>query len=409
MKSISLLLSWRYLRALQYEKNISTMATISFIGIMVGTICLTLVACIMRGFERATYQTLQGSHATFTMESHGNQLAFEAIEKIVQKEFPHLYCSPSDIQYIMVQDHAGTLSNLVALRGIDADKEVYTAQLEKKIIDSIIPDQKTFHATLNKSVLIGHQLARILNVTSGDTIPIFFVPDHEQDNKKITLEQLELTIGGIFKTGIEEFDANLIICSLEQLQSIFPQSGITAIHFTPKQSSDEKIIQEQLKKRFHLPVYSWKDRYPALVAALTLEKYASIIVLTLIIIIASMTILSLLFMHIFQKRSDIAILKITGASTQQIRALFFNMGIFITLSALVIGLIIAFLLGVALQHYIIIELPDAYFVTNLPIALEPSIFGMVFLIVLCISMCATWLATCAAHTINIADVLRFER
>lgn len=409
MKSISLLLSWRYLRALQYEKNVNTMATLSFTGIMVGTICLTLVACIMRGFERATYQTLQGCHATFTMESHGNQLAFEAIEKIMQCEFSNLYYSPSDLQYIMVQDTAGNLNNLVALRAIDGDKERYTSKLEKKIIESHIPDQKTFQATLNNRVLIGYQLARILNVKCGDNIAIFFAPDQDQSNRKITLDQRELIIGGIFKTGIEEFDANLIICSLEQLQTIFPQSGISSIQFTPKDTIDEKAVQEQLKKRFHLPVYSWKDRYPALVAALTLEKYASIIVLSLIIIIACMTILSLLFMQIFQKRSDIAILKIVGSSNRQIRLLFFYMGSYITLSAIVTGLIIALLIGYLLQHYIIIELPDVYFTSNLPIALEPSIFGMVFLIVISISMVATWLATYATNKINIADVLRFER
>lgn len=408
MKQFSLLLAWRYLHATQQEKSISTMVKICFCGILIGTFCLALVAAIMHGFEKATYQTIQGCNPPLTMQAHGNQLAFDALEKVLLQEFPEIYYSPSDVQYIMMQDDAENITHLVALRGVDPCKEADITNLEKKIITRAKETPSMQNALINDSVLIGHQLARTLNLKKGKNFTIFFVPDHETGNRTITLEKAELVVGGIFKTGIEEFDTNLIICSLEHLKKLFPSSGVTAISIAPKNTVDENALKIRLKKRFNLNVYTWKDRYPALVAALTLESYASFITLTLIILVASMSILSLLFMQITQKRTDIAMLTIMGMPTKKIRSIFMVMGMSIAFFATVVGLLFAYCVGWILQNYVSIELPDAYFVTHLPVALEPHIFFIVFVVVIVISIVATWLPTRTIERINIADVLRFE-
>lgn len=409
MINFSFLLAWRYLRGTQQEKSIATMVKISFFGILIGTFSLALVAIIMRGFEKATYQTIQGCNPPLTMQARGNQLAFDALEKVLQHEFPQLYYSPSDMQYVMMQDHAENITNLVALKGVDPFKESQITTLEKKILPQQSVDRLSMvNALKSDSVLIGHHLARMLNLQPGKNFTVYFAPDHETGKNTITLEKAELNVGGIFKTGIEEFDANLIICSLEQLQKLFPTSGITSLSIAPKQEVNEEELKTQLKKRFNLQVYSWKDRYPALVAALMLEKYASFIILSLIILVASMSILSLLFMQITQKRSDIAMLKIMGMATKKIRSIFMIMGMAIAFAGVITGMLFAYVAGWILHNYLTIELPDAYFVTHLPVALEMPIFVIVFSVVMCISIIATWLPTRSIEQIKSADVLRFE-
>ncbi len=408
MVNFPFFLAVRYLQEVQQEKSLSTMVKICFLGIAIGTFCLTLVAVIMRGIEQETYKTIQGCHAPLTMHASGNQIAFDAIAKILTTEFPELAYSPVDVQYIMIQDHKNSLSNLVALKGVDPHKEAQTTTLEKKIISSQTDAHTLVDALEDDAVLIGHHCAKMLHLQCGDTFTIYFVPDHEAGNATITLEQATLKVGGIFKTGIEELDANLIVCSLPQLQKLFPNCGITSLHIAYPNTCNEKTVQANLKKRFNLHVHSWKDRYPALVAALTLETYASFIVLTLIILVASMSILSLLFMYITQKRSDIAVLKIVGASNATIRCIFIYMGIIISSSAIIVGLLLAFIVALLLNNFIIIQLPDAYFVSHLPVALEFSIFALVFIIVFIISFFATWLPTRSIKRFNIAQVLRFE-
>src|SRR5581483_11157325 len=111
MNHFPFLLAWRYLRNSKQEKSIATMAIISFLGIAIGTLCLTLVTTIMRGVEKATYQIIQGCHAPLTMQAHGNCLVFSAIEKVLNHEFPELNYSPGDIQYIMIQDTNNSIKN----------------------------------------------------------------------------------------------------------------------------------------------------------------------------------------------------------------------------------------------------------------------------------------------------------
>ena len=79
-----------------------------------------------------------------------------------------------------------------------------------------------------------------------------------------------------------------------------------------KDRSKEKQVVESLKKRLDLEVMSWKDLYSSLVSALILEKYAILFILALVALVASLNIISLLFMYVTQKRTDIAILSNNG-------------------------------------------------------------------------------------------------
>lgn len=409
MIPVSLLIAWRYLWGTRQERSLSTMVKISFFGIVIGTFSLALVTLIMQGFEKATYATIQGCHAPLTLQSWGNHLAFEALEHVLKTEFPAIRYSPSDIQYALVQDQTESINNVVLIKGIDPSQESQTTQLEKKILTTNPYCTPSLIAAVNHdSVLIGNQLAQTLNVHCGDTFTIYFVPEQNSAKRSLHLEKTNLKVGGIFKTGIEEFDANIIICTLDQLHAIFPQSGITSLSIAYPATMQEKDVQEQLKKRFNLTVISWKDRYPALVAALELEKYASFIILSLIILVASMSIVSLLFMQITQKRGDIALLKTLGTPTRTIRFIFIIMGMAIAMCGAIVGLLLAALCGLILRNYWALELPDAYFVTHIPVAFELSIFVTVFAVVIIISFFATWLPTRSIGQINCADVLRFE-
>jgi len=409
MKNFSLHLAMRYLRGTRHEKSVATMVKISFFSIALSTMCLALVAIIMRGFEKETFKTIQGCHAPLCMQSYGNQLAFESIEKVLKNEFPHVYYSPSDIQYGMLEDRNGTLSHLVAVKGVDPLLEAQTTTLEKKILPHNNRTVSMTTALENRSILIGYQLARMLNLHVGQPLTIYYVPEQQSSKQTLSLAKASVLVGGIFKTGIEEFDANLILCSLTTLQSLFSESGISSLSITPHSDSiNLEQLQHQLAQRFELPIHSWKDRYPALIAALKLETYASFIILCIIVLIASMSILSLLFMQITQKRGNIAILKTMGASTAMIKKIFIYMGLTIAFFGACVGLFFAFIIALLLHSYIRIELPDAYFVTQLPIALEPSIFVLVFSLVMIISCIATWLPTRSISDIKSADVLRFE-
>ena len=363
----------------------------------------------MNGFEYATHEKMQGIHAQLIMKSQGNTLDASSIEPIIKKEFPEVVgYSPQNIaQAILSTKGSNDMANVVMLKALDPYKESRTSAIAAKIIQ---PSIKAPLDTLiyKNYIVIGSQSAESLHLSVGDTIELIYVARQSNKDDSLNIEKTKTIISGIFKTGIEEFDAGLVFCSNELYSNMFAQKGVDQITLKLAGNADETETIQKLKQRFGIDVYSWKDLYPALVSALRLEKYVMFIILALITLVASMNMISLLFMHIIQKRGDIAILKSMGMSSRRISSIFFIMGLTITCIASLCGLAAAWVIGLLLKKYPLITLPDAYYVSHIPVDLNINVFGIIFAVIMLMSIIATWLPVSKIKKIQVADTLRFE-
>src|SRR5205814_6052606 len=126
----------------------------------------------------------------------------------------------------------------------------------------------------------------------------------------------------------------------------------------------------------------------SLVASLQLEKYVSFFILALILLVASMHIISLLFMQITQKRPIIALLKAIGMTNGSISTIFFTVGMMISCLASISGILAASCSSFISKKYPFITLPDTYYVTHLPVAMNGYIMCAVFGVVVLLTICA---------------------
>ena len=409
----ALFTAWRYLRGSQQETSINSMIKICFFSLLIGTCALTLVTSIMDGFAKATYERLQSIHAHLTLESPHEALNVPKIIAVLKNEFPQIVAySPTSMQHGMAQspyDNNDTeiISHIVALKSINPEEEARTSTLESKIIEGL-NGTKLIDIVHDNHVLMGEKCAAQLRVIPGDSFTIWYIPQEHQGQKNIALESSKAIVGGIFKIGIEEYDASVLFCTQSFLQSMFTHSHITTINLKLAPQASENHVIALLRERFPFTIYSWKDLYPALVAALRLEKYATLIFLSLLLVVATMNIMAVLFMYIHQKRVDIAILKAMGAENTTIKAIFLCIGMIISLIASTLGLLLALALGILLKQYPLLELPDMYYATHLPISLHWYNFAAIFVLVQCLSFFATLIALRKTHEIHISDVLRFQ-
>ena len=391
------------------------MIFICFIGILVGSFSLTLVTIVMNGFEKATYDKIRGIHAPIIIEDiDGNKLNFSAIANVIQNEFQSVQaCAPTSEKQIIIQHpNSNDITNVIVLKGISPSYEQNMNTLSKNIVSassSLKTTQTHLQSLLtDNNIIIGYKLAQQLGVQPYNEVALLFTKNTQTQSRKITLTKHTARVCGFVKVGIEEVDNRLAICSLAFLEKLFPDTGVTQITLLPKKNIDEATLIKKLSIRLGLDVYSWKTLYPALVSALVLEKYAMFFILALITLVASMNIIALLFMYITYKKSNIAILCSMGMRRQDIQKIFILIGVSIAFFASSCGLLLAYGAGYILQHYPFITLPDTYYVSHLPAHLEWSIFFASFVVVMLISLCASWLATQKNKNINIANVLRFE-
>ncbi len=412
MNTTPLFLAHRMLIAHVYQKSISTMTFVCLSGIFIGSFSLALITAIMNGFEVTIYEKMQGIHANLTIQSYGNDdIDMDTVEHILDNEFPDIKAySPLATHHVLlrsphVQDNT---PSVVIIRGVNPHAEKNTSSIAQKIISP--PTSATQFADLfiSDTVIIGKQLALNNNIVVSDTIEFLYIQDDHVHGRKITFESYQAIVGGIFDTGIDEFDSNIVYCSLSFFEKLFPNMTIEQINVALAPGSNEENIIKTLHNRLDLNVYSWKSLYPSLVATLKLEKYVSFFIIALILLVASMNIISLLFMHITQKRPDIALLKAMGMSHKQISSIFFIIGLSISCIASSAGLLTALLTSLLLRHYPFITLPDTYYVTQLPIAMTWQILSIVFSVVIFLSIVAVWIPIKRISLINISQVLRFE-
>jgi len=410
-------LAWRYLRSGRKEKNTAFMIRMCLLGIIIGSCALMLTLIITNGFERTIHEKMQGINAPITMRYIGNKVDGDKVRRAVTEKCGEAIeaVAASSTGQILI-DHNDCQTPLV-LKGVEAEHEEKVTTLAEKLLTTR-DGKKSFTTLLNDNeIIIGHKTAHSCGITVGDTIKLL-IPE-PGGRTRINLSKRKVVVTGIFNVGLDEYDSGFALCSLDLFNDLFDTCGAEtlAIKTRGKNSWYERLVGasqheniiEKLKGAFpSFDVYSWKELYPALVSSLKLEKYVMFIIIALITLVASMNMISLLFIQIQQKRKDCAILMAMGMPPRDIQRIFLSIGLTITCLGSLIGLGIAAVVGFLLERYPFIQLPDVYYVSHLPARVDPELFVIVFACTMLLGFVATIIPARQTRGMKIVDVLRSE-
>lgn len=438
---LSLLLAWRYLSFQAKESTIAFMIRMCFLGIFIGTCSLMITLIIMNGFEKTISEKMQGINADILLTPNSGKIDDVQLKAFLQEKFPGAIkaISGSSVKQIILDDKEH--NSVVFIKGVTPADEAAVCTIGSKVV--MPKDQQNPMETLIKDnhIIIGSKLAEEYNLSVGDAVQLL-VPT-PNSTSSIRLGQKKVIIAGIFTVGLEEFDHNFAYAHIDFFNEIFKvDSGVDMLALTlepdhelqiqkscnifqrcfwhnlsvriarkmPFNDRDEyrKLIKKLKKELPDFSISSWKDLHPALVSSLKLEKYVMFFILALITLVASMNMISLLFMQIQHKRRDIAILKSMGMPQHNIKHIFLVLGMTITTTAAALGLFVAGIVGYLLENYPFLQLPDVYYVSHLPARMEIELFIVVALAVLLLGFLATWIPAKRAEYINITQVLRQE-
>lgn len=179
-----------------------------------------------------------------------------------------------------------------------------------------VVSQKT-NAANRKDVAIGVRLAEKLNLKIGDLTEIATLERNEPERARVA---------EIFETGLYEYDAAWIIISPEFFayldgQKIYqPKSLQISVADIYRTKETAEKLRAALGENYK--IVDWQEANRPLFAALSLEKKASVAVLSLIIFIAALNITTTLALLVGERRLDIAVLRTCGAKTRSLLAIF---------------------------------------------------------------------------------------
>ncbi len=409
------LITKRFLFSKKTEGYVSIFSWFSIIGITLGVSAVIIVMSVMNGFRSNLTERLIGVNSHLNLYSFNEKIKHDQIETIKQKLDPKSYkniFSSIETQGLVISNNISKGVIMRAYKDISPEHYLYEKLITNKI--SLIDFDR---------IIIGDALAQELNLKLGDQIKIA-VPKTDTSLLGNIPRFKTLKIDGIFDFGMYEYDSNLVFISLELSRKLLLINDdiFNRIEFylnDPLEVNKFNEIIEINIKQNNLNFYSlsWMDRNSSLMNALKVEKNVMFLILTLIIVVASMNIISGLIIFVKEKNKDIAILKTLGFTNLGILKIFFFIGLTIglvgTISGTLMGIIITEnlnLIQIILESLLDTELfaEEIYFLSTLPSDIKYQEVLFVFFISIIITILSTIFPAIRASNVDPINTLKNE-
>jgi lipoprotein-releasing system permease protein len=214
----------------------------------------------------------------------------------------------------------------------------------------------------------------------------------------------------IFDAGFDQYDSKIVYTDLYESQGFLGAGdSVTGVEMRIADINKAKDIAHQIDDKLDNGIYrtmDWEELNHGLFTALTIQKILISLVLALIIIVAAFTVVATLIMVVLEKKREIAIIKALGASDGTVLGAFIYQGGFIGLVGTGFGIALGYLGCRALMQYEFPLDPGVYFISRLPVRMQPVEFILVGVFALLVCLVATvWPANYAAH-LRPADAFR---
>lgn len=394
---------------LKYDKDnpfIFISSLLAFLGIAAGVMVLMLAMGIMHGTQKEFKKRLFVMNYPLTLIPTGYENANDDLITELSEAFPELKFSPYYTTQVISK--SGSNVNGSILYAVDFDKE----RAINTVFDEALKDSLNLQSKFK--IVIGETLSEELMVKQGEKLTLYFSEQQSVGFGSMPVQK-RFKVDATFDSGLNTYDKVIIYTTLEGFQKVLKRkAGIyDGIHiYSDDAMSDIQRINAYLKsigKEQSVHIQGWWEQNASFFAAMELEKKALFLVLLLIILVAALNIISSLLMTVMSRRTEIALMKTLGATTAEIKSIFFKLGAIIGFSGIVAGTILGLIGMWVLTTFPIIELSeDVYGFSKLPIDLTLVDFSLIILGAVVIIIVSSLYPAKKASSTDPLSVLRNE-
>lgn len=335
------MIAWRYIRAKRAEGGVSVMTWISLIGITLGVFALIATLAVRSGFRAEFVDTIVGANAHVTV------------------------LRPRDI----ITDHEDMAGRIMAVEGVDSVAplirgqsmasafgtdtlaDIYGIRLDDlKQSDAITQSERTQGNIddLPDGIALGSALAARLGVGIGDRVE-FITRSGASTPMGQSTRRNAYDVVFIFSTGRYQIDEVRAYLPFDVAQFIFNKDGVAdelEVRLTDRDQAENLKLEIANAAGPGMWAYSWQDRVGRFLRALTIEDNVMFVILSILVLVASMNIISGLIMLVKNKGRDIGILRTMGLSEGSILRIFFICGAGIGTVGTLLGVIFGCLFAI---------------------------------------------------------------
>jgi lipoprotein-releasing system permease protein len=410
MRRFELFVALRYLRARRKQAFISIVTLISVIGVTAGVTALIIALALNSGFQTEFQNRILGA------TSHVNLLNFasgpisdysEVMERTsrlpqVTSVLPAVY-GQSLLQSELRQQPA-------ILKGIDPDTYRASPQLLPRIMAGDLEDFERSETV--PPIMLGKDLASHLGVLVGDNIRALGLDGQLSPLGRMPKIQ-SFRVVALFDSGLWDFDANWALVPVDGAQRFFGLSAnqVSALEYRIRDIYAAPQAAERIKEAAGrgYTTSTWIELNRPLFSALRLERLAMFIAIGLIVLVASLNIISTLTLMVMEKNREIAIITAMGGTARTITRIFILQGCIIGVLGTVFGASFGSLAAWYFNEYKIFRLePEVYSIPYVPFRLELTDVLVVCLLAVLVSFLATLYPARSAARLDPVESLRYE-
>ncbi len=248
----------------------------------------------------------------------------------------------------------------VFFKGIDEDYDL--DRIRKFLIEGDFPN---ISDSISNKVLVSKLLANRLKLNIGDSFQMLFSRNSESSAIR------KFIITGIFSSGFNELDSSYIIGDISHVQKINKwnndQIGNLEVFIDNYENLDLLTNKIYSITPSTVNVQSIRDKYYSIFDWIKLFDKNMIAIIIIMIIVASINIITVLIVLILERTNMIGVLKSLGSTNTSLRKFFIYNSLYIVSLGLLIGNSVGLILIYLQKKYELISLDsEIYYVSSVP-------------------------------------------
>jgi len=324
---------------------------IASIAIVLGMVLLIFMDAIIRGSDQAIYSNAVRLYG-------GNVQVHAPGFRDKSSRLPLLPLDDADVVIAKVNKEPNVVnaSKRISTGGMVSSSEgsypvsITAIQPESEASVSLVAEHISEGRFLSDedgdNILIGQEMANLLNVAVGDRITLV------GKRKDESMRQRSMTVVGIFNLGLGDAEKGLVYINLPVAQTLYNlRDQETEVAITLEEIGQEGALISSLEPELsNYEIDSFYDLRPEIGEVLAQKGAFTQILGFIVLLMASIGILNLMLMAVYERTREMGVLAALGMKGRQLMGLFLLEGMFIGVIGAVLGCIISWLLIAAVAR-----------------------------------------------------------
>ena len=395
--------------SLSKENLSSTVMRLAVTSVALAIIVMLIAWAVVVGFKNQIRDKVIGFVAPIHVQSLDKNESVEETPFVMDSLLISRLNSIEGINhYQMVANKAGMIKTDdeiqgVVLKGVDQNYD--WSYFSQCLVEGQTPQYKADERSTE--VLVSKVIANKMLLNVGDDVRVWFIDKDQQARGR------KFTVTGIFETGLFEFDERFVFADLNQIRKLngWQDNEAGLLEITLNEGYDVDQVNDKLYYSLssNLASYTARESNPQIFDWLDLLDTNVWLIMVLMLLVAGITIISMLLIIIIERTSTIGLLKAMGASNKFVREVFLRRSLRILLIGMLIGNVIGLGFCFLQQYTGFIKLnAETYYLSAVPIELHFSTVLLINLGTFLLWVLMLLIPTSVINRISPTKSIRFE-